>query len=797
MKKIITVAVDGPAGSGKSTVCKAAAAAEGLKYIDSGALYRSVTWFCLQQMDSVPENFDFTPVLRNLQLKQLFFDGACRSFVNGTDVSSLIRDEIIVKNIGRVSDNIVVRNFVNEILRSWARSESVIMDGRDIGTVVFPDADVKLYLDASPEIRARRRAAEYRGMGKNVDENSIKKQIIQRDEQDRSRKFGALVKADDALYVDTSDMTAEQVTDFVKEIIKEAEKGISLKESSAFSMVKKMDQLEQVKEDHEETIDMEQVISSTPEIRQGVVYEGRVVAVYSDHAVVAVGAKLDGKVLLSELETNPEINDVISVMLMKGSSRPVDGLYQFSAKLAKQESSWQKFLAANGTPESVVSGKIIEATNKGKIVDCGGFHAFLPFSLSADLKGESSTDEEYSFILKSTDRKKKSAVISRKDFLEAEHKQKWAAFTANHKAGDTVTGVVVKFVEFGAFVRVEGIDALLHRNDMSWKNVFKQRKLLKLNDEREFQILSINVEEEKVSLGLKQLTEDPWTKINEIAPEGSVLKGEIVTIVNTGAFIEINDEIEGFLPNTEVSWTQNSASVKNMFQKGDEISVMVTGINQEERKLLLSHRKTVENPWDSVGKNFPVGSIHKGKIRKIVKFGMFVEISEGIDGLIHVSDITWEENGDPLSSFHTGDEVEFKILSIKKDEMKISCGMKQLVKSPWELISEKYRPKMLVSGTVSGLTQFGVFVKIEDNVEGLVHISEVSRNRIDSLEGVFKVGDPVEATVLGVDIKKKRLSLSIKQFEYAAEREEVNKILRETKPSTVTLGDMIDLKLKK
>ncbi len=553
--------------------------------------------------------------------------------------------------------------------------------------------------------------------------------------------------------------------------------------------------MDQFTEEFNESIDMEHVADSAmEEIRPGLIVNGEIVTVDSDYAYVSVGTKSDGRISLNEFDEPPQIGDVVEVMLQ--NRRLVDGVYQFSAKAAREEKLWGDFVAIYGNGTDTINGRVIAATNKGKLVSCAGMTAFLPFSLSADLKGESETEEEISFKIKSIDRKKKSIVLSRKDYLDEENQARWQHFISNYSAGDRIQGKVIKFVEFGAFVRVEGIDALLHRNDMSWKNVFKQRKILKLNEEREFLILNINQEEGKISLGLKQLMADPWDTIEENLQVGDVVKGTVVTIVNMGAFIDIGNDIEGFLSNSELSWTKNNASAKDMLQKGQEIDVAVLDIIKDEKKLVLGYKQCHDNPWETIHERFPAGSVHTRKIKKIVKFGLFVELEENIDGLVHISDISWDDNRVNLEeTFTAGQEVEFKILDIKNSEMKIACGIKQLSRSPWEEIAEKYRPRMKVDGTISGITQFGLFVKLEENVEGLVHISEVSKTRIENLEEHFSPGDPVQALVLGVDVQKKRLSLSLKQYDMIAEKEELDKILKETRPSTVTLGEMVNLKL--
>lgn len=547
-------------------------------------------------------------------------------------------------------------------------------------------------------------------------------------------------------------------------------------------------------EDNYDTIDMASVADSALEdIQPGMIVKGEIVTVDSGYAYVNVGTKSDGRVPLEEFDTVPKVGEVYEVKLM--NRKLVDGVYQFSRKAAVAEKSWKDFIESYNKGNREVKGKIKSSNDKGKILSLSGVNAFLPASLAADLKSVSSSDEEYFFVVKDVDKKKKSVLVSRKDYIEELNKKKWEDFLSKYKEGDIVKGEVVKFVEFGAFVRIDGIDALLHRNDMSWKKVFKQRKILKLGEVRDFVILSINRDELKVSLGLKQLKEDPWLAIAQKFNPGDIVKGKVVTITPVGAFVQIDEDIEGFVANSELSWTKSNANVKDYFSKGDESDFVILSIEPQDKKIALGFKQLSQNPWETIDERFPIDSIWKRPIKKIVKFGLFVELEEGIDGLIHVSDISWDEVKDLNKSFKVGQEVEFKILEIHKDEMKISCGMKQLTKSPWELIKEKYPPRTKVHGTVSGITQFGLFVKLADDVEGLVHISETSRNRIEKLEEHFKIGDPVDAVVLDVDVEKKRLSLSIKHYEIMSEKEEVNKILKKTSPNTVTLGDIINIEL--
>jgi small subunit ribosomal protein S1 len=550
-----------------------------------------------------------------------------------------------------------------------------------------------------------------------------------------------------------------------------------------------------ITDDNFDAIDMESVADSAlDDLEAGMIVKGEVVTVDSGFAYVNVGTKSDGRVALEEFETIPKVGEVFNVKLM--NKKLVDGVYHFSRKAADMEKGWKDFIEFYNAGKREIKGRVVSASPKGKIVNCLGINTFLPYSLTADLKGLSESAEEYTFIIKTVDFVKKSVIVSRKDFLDVQNKKSWVDFIQKHKEGDIVQGEVLKFVEFGAFIRVEGIDALLHRNDMSWKKVFKQRKMLRQGEIRDFIILAINKDENKVSLGLKQLKSDPWLDIAQKYNVGDNIKGKVVTITTVGAFIQLDEDVEGFLSNSELSWTKSNANVKDYFEKGAEAEFRILDINNEDKKINLGYKQLLPNPWSTVDERFLVGSVYKKKIKKIVKFGLFVELEDGIDGLVHISDISWDDNVKDLTrNFKNGQEVEIIILDINKREMKISCGMKQLTKSPWEAVKEKYPPRTKVHGIISGITAFGIFVKLEDDVEGLVHISEVSRNRIEKLDEYFKVGDSVEAVVLDVDVEKKRLSLSIKHYEIMSEKEEVTKILRQTSPNRVTLGDMINIDL--
>jgi small subunit ribosomal protein S1 len=552
-----------------------------------------------------------------------------------------------------------------------------------------------------------------------------------------------------------------------------------------------------ISEKYEDNIDMQQVADFAIDILEpNKIFEGEIVTIDDDFAYVNVGIKTDGRVNLDEFKTKPQIGDKIDVLLL--NKRLIDGMYVFSKTAADRERRWAKFLSISGTGTGAIQGIFESSNSKGFIVNCNHVDGFLPFSLAADLrvKNVSGNGVLHWFKILSVDEKRHTVLLSRKEYIEEENKKYWDAFVSKYKAGDKIQGKVKKFVEFGAFIEIEGLEALLHKNDMSWKKVFKPKKLMEEGEVREFIILNIDRNEGRISLGLKQLAEDPWIKVEEKFKVGDVITGEVVTLTNFGAFVELEEGIDGFIESSEISWTKRNVNPKDIFKKGQKIEAKILDIKKDEKKIPLGYKQLLQNPWDTISERFRVGTVHKSKIKKIMNFGLFVELEDGIDGLVHISDVSWDENfKDSAGKYKVDDLVEFKILEIKKDEMKISCGIKQLTKSPWEVINEKYPSGSKVSGTISGIVAFGMFVKIEEDVEGLVHISEVSHKRIENLAEKFKVGDEVHVEVLGIDVDRKRLSLSMKKYDAAQEKEELDKLLHNNSSKTVTIGDFIKIKL--
>ncbi|HEY1405779.1 MAG TPA: 30S ribosomal protein S1 [Spirochaetota bacterium] len=552
---------------------------------------------------------------------------------------------------------------------------------------------------------------------------------------------------------------------------------------------------EKMTEQFDDSMTMESLLESSPEIESGQLFKGEVVSIDEKYVYVNIGRKNEGCVPVHEFDTLPKPGDSIDVVMRSGKLQ--DGLHPLSHRAAKTQAQWASFVEKGLKEGSIVRGSVKKFTGKGAIISLDDITAFLPLSHAGDirLKESEGKDETFSFKILGIDPAKHSVIVSRTEIVAEEKEAAWQRIVAQHKEGDLVRGKVSRFVDFGAFVDLGGFEALLHNNDLTWRKVYKKKKIIQLGEEREFLILSIKKDEKKISLGLKQLSQDPWADMASRYPEGTKVEGVVTTIANFGVFVEIEDGIEGLVIPSECGWAKRPMNPKDSVKKGDHIAVVVTGVDTENRKLSLSIRLAQENPWDSLERKYPVGTVLKKPVKRIVSFGVFVEIENDIDGLIHVSDVNWDDGEKNLPAlFKVGQEVEFKILAIDKREMRISCGIKQLTRSPWEAIREKYPPRSRVTGTITNITSFGLFVKLEDNVEGLVHISEASRRKVEDLNEIYKVGETVSVVVLNVDTDKKKMSLSIKHHDMMSEKEELKKIMTSTSSSTATIGDLLKLK---
>ncbi|MDA3901240.1 MAG: S1 RNA-binding domain-containing protein [Spirochaetes bacterium] len=545
----------------------------------------------------------------------------------------------------------------------------------------------------------------------------------------------------------------------------------------------------------EDDISMDELLADNEETASSGVVKGEVVSSDGEFLYVNIGGKTEGRVLLSEFDTVPEAGSSIDVVIV--NRRGSEGMSHLSHKQAKQVAQWQRFSESGLAVNDIVRGVVVEGRRNGAVVDFGLLQGFMPMSHAADIRvtDAEKKSEEFDFKIIKIDPRKKGVILSRRVLLDEKRDISWNALLQSVSEGDVVEGTVSRISNFGAFIDIGGFDALLHNNDLSWRKVAFAKDFLKVGEKAKFKILLINREEKKISLGLKQLKDDPWLTITEKYMVGKTYNGVVTGVPHFGVFVELEEGVEGLVPSSEMTWSKKNQSPKSLFSKNDNVTVKVIAINTEDKTISLSIRQTQENPWKAIAAKYPAGTVVTGKIKSKVSFGLFVQIEEGVDAFVHVSEISWDDNlKNPLASYNEGDSVTCKILSVNSGEMKIAAGIKQLERSPWAAVKEKFPPRSIVKGTITSIKSFGVFVKLDENVEGMIHISEVSKNKVEDLSEHFKVGDVVDAVVLDVDVAKKKISLSIRNIEVQAEKEELKNILNAQSSNTASIGDLIKLK---
>jgi len=530
------------------------------------------------------------------------------------------------------------------------------------------------------------------------------------------------------------------------------------------------------------------------------ILEGTVVRVDPDTVLVDVGRKSEGFVPISEFRdadgnVSVSIGDKVKVV----SSR--DGGNKFSKKRADQMAAWETIHEAGGEG-AVLEGTIIAKTNGGFTVAIGGINAFLPAS-QVDTRPSGNGDAYIGvagqFKVISLNQKRGNIVLSRRALLEEERAESRKATLDNLAEGQIMAGVVKNLTEYGAFVDLGGVDGLLHVTDISWGRVGKPADVLKPGQEVNVKILKFDKEKGKVSVGIKQTLSDPWQDIASRYPEGTRVSGKVVSLMDYGAFIEIESGIEGLVHVSEMSWTKRVRKAADMLNVGDQVDVVVLGVDLQNRKISLGLKQVGNNPWQSISDRYPVGTKLEGQIKNMTDFGMFIGIEEGIDGLVHVSDISWTKRvKHPGDVYSKGDLVQAVVLKVDPQNERVSLGIKQLSPDPWSLVPQKYAPGTRLIGKVASTTDFGVFVEIEEGIEGLIHVSELSREKVPSAKDFATVGDSIEAVVLNADSRERRISLSVKSLAAATEKAEFESYLGGGQgEATSNLGDLLKSQMDK
>jgi len=529
---------------------------------------------------------------------------------------------------------------------------------------------------------------------------------------------------------------------------------------------------------------------------EGEVVNGTIISVDKDHVLVDIGYKSEGQIKIHEFveedgSINATVGDVIEVMVEWWDDE--EEVVVLSKEKAVKVKVWEEIKKAHDD-DGIVQGTIVSRVKGGFSVDIG-VQAFLPGS-QADLRPIRNLDEmvgqTFDFKILKYNRKRSNIVLSRRAILENERESARSKTLSAITEGKVVEGVVKNITEYGVFVDLGGVDGLLHITDISWGRVKHPSEMFSVGDKIQVKILTLDLERERVSLGMKQLTPDPWTTATANYPVGARITGKVVSLTDYGAFVELEEGIEGLIHISEMSWTRKIRHPSKVVAVGDMVQAVVLDLKPENRRISLGMKQTIPNPWDVISENYPLGTILEGKIKNITDFGLFIGIDEGIDGLVHISDISWTKRiKHPSEVYKKGDTVQAKVLDIDKGNERFSLGIKQLSEDPWKTVAERYKVGKEITGTVTNVTDFGVFIELEEGIEGLVHVSEISKEKVKSPGEQFHVGDVITARVMNINSDERRIGLSIKAMDMADDQSILSEYVNNIRPSTSSFGELL------
>lgn len=822
------ITIDGPAGAGKSTLARLLAQALGYLYLDSGALYRAVAWRALDLGLDLDRPEALAAMLKDFHPEVTADSRGFHLVVDGAEVGEALRTPEVTQGSSRVAILPLVREWVTQRLRHLAQKGGVVTEGRDQGTVVFPEATHKFFLSAALATRAERRRREWQSLGEPPSLADTMADIAARDLRDETRQDSPLRVPADACVIDTSDLSIEAVLQQCLARIKSLDptswnlnpvnlsKGANMdgmenneltnhtqpEETNGGSQTEEAaatDSTSASSEAISEMPDMESMSElyeeSLRRVQEGEVVKGRIVSITKDYVMVDIGYKSEGQIPIHEFttpegEVTAQVGEEVEALME--SREDEEGALMLSKNKASKIKVWEEVSSAYHN-DGEVEGTIVAKVKGGLSVDLGGIIAFLPGS-QVDLAPMRHTDhligQRHTFKVLKFNRKRRNVVLSRRVLLEKVKSEAKTNLLASLEEGKIVEGAVKNITDYGIFVDLGGMDGLLHITDLSYGRVRHPADLFKVGDPITVKVLSFDPDKERISLGLKQLTPDPWTVVDERFPLGGRVTGKVVSLTDYGAFVELEPGVEGLIHISEMSWTRKVRHPSQVLSVGDVVEATVLEVEPQRKRISLSLKQVEPNPWEVIGEKYPVGSVIEGKIKNITDFGIFIGIDEGIDGLVHISDISWTKRfKHPSELFKKGQVIQAKVLYIDKDNERFSLSIKDLTPNPWQTIDQRFPMGSIVSGPITNITDFGLFVEVEEGIEGLIHISEQSRDK--QKMAALKVGDVIRAKVIHSSAEERRIGLSIRKMEADEEQSHYRDYLHSRTEATTNIGDLI------
>jgi cytidylate kinase len=785
--KIITI--DGPSGAGKSTIAKLIADKLGFKYLDTGAMYRAVTLYMIENQVDIKNEEEVINALNKLNIG---FDSNYRVYLDSQDITEDIRKEKVVKFVSEVSAISSVRRKMVDLQRDIAKEGNYILDGRDAGSVVFPNADYKFYLEASLEERAKRRYKEELSKEVDISFETVKESIKKRDKYDCNRKDSPLVVPENAIIIDTTNMTIDEVAEEITDIFLN-KKTISIFDINSDNLRNR----EGIMEDNNLSNEQErnEFLKAVEEFGEGDnnnsykvgnIVKGKIEKFDDSDVFINLNYKVEGKINRSEFEREPYIGEELEALI---DSVDNDNGYFILSK-AKLDKRRAQFVIEDAIKNNKsVKGIVKEVIKGGFNISIMGYQAFCPFSqieINKGIKDEEHIGKEYDFkIIK---KKGKDIVVSRRAYQEEKQNSNIETFLNNLKEGDIINGKVKNIERYGAFIGItEGLDGFLYRENMSWAKIINPKDIITRGEERAFKVLSIDREKHRVDLGLKQLENDSWVQFIEEYHVGDIIKGEVTNIKKFGAFVKVYDDVEGLIHISDLSWNSHVNSPSDFVKKGAYLECKILAIDVPERKLTLGLKQAQENPWDTVSRDFPVKSIVKCKPKRILKNFAVFELPNGLEGICDIGDFDWINSIVNIKDYiKENEDIDMVILSIDRDKQRIKLSHKHLKESPWRVFEKEHPVGSVVDGIVKAIVESGAVVSLENNLEGFMHISQIDLPKGANLEEALKVGETYPFVVREVNQGKHRISLSRKDYMEAQTKKETQNYISKEEPTSLT-----------